>query len=292
MGLKEIELQKFKEGFNQFSAQEIRELFEYVKNLRYNSSAAAPLQMDNTPNGMALSIQQDVGVLAKAKANIADGATGKVVLTDLLFAEIGDEFDAKNFTGSAVTNGDTKLQVGRDPSGAFFFRKTESPAPVICDCQDLSTILECWDFGWLQDLTGGGSIGGTFSIAMTWTLTDLGGTPLTGCNDIAKKLNCEDPCDLAWLLAPQAFTETMEKFPFDGLGNDHVDLTTPWGDIVSYGFGFDPSNFIIINADCGDTSVDLLSIGPVPPAGCPDPTGESAPCIVGDPRPECVIACP
>jgi len=160
-----------------------------------------------------------------------------------------------------------------------------------CDCQALTNVEECWNFAWSQSLNGGGSIGGTFSLHMTWTLTDIGGTPLDGCSEIITRLNCEDPCDFAWLLAPQEVSEFMNKYPFDGAGDDKVDLLTPWGDVVSYGFGFDPSNFIIVNADCGDTSVDLLSISPFPTEGCPDETGDGAPCIPSDTRPVCVTAC-
>jgi len=166
MKLSDIDIAKFKAGFNQFSSEEIRLMFSTLKAMVDNSEAAAPLEMSvNEQEGIRLSLAMDLGILAKAKANIADGATGAVVLTDLLFAEIGDEFDAKNFTGSAVTNGDTKLQIGRDPSGQPFFRKTEGTA--VCgpgDCPDscVGSPL-CFDVSW--SIFGGSS--GLFTVPVT-----------------------------------------------------------------------------------------------------------------------------
>ena len=292
MSLNDIDIAKFKEGFNQFSAQEIRTMFSVLKGMVYNSSGTDPINLTvDEQQGIRVSLAQDVGNLVKAKAIIADDATGKVVLTDILFNEIGEEFDAKNLSGNATTNNQTKLVLGQDPGKVFFFRDSEGGGEV-CDCQNALSFEECWNFAWLQELNDMNSIGGGFDVLMKWELTDLAGNLFTSCDDIIQSANCEETCDFAWKLTQDGEpTQTMESHPFTGNGADFVDIVTPWNAIVSYGFGFNPSQFTIVNPDCGDTSVDLFGISPAVNSQCPAPTGEVRPCELFDPRQACIDGC-
>ncbi|MCH7928792.1 MAG: hypothetical protein IID03_12565, partial [Candidatus Dadabacteria bacterium] len=220
---------------------------------------------------------------------IVAGATGNIVETLADLTEKGIQFDAVNF-GPAVSNNDQILW-GVDRIGQPFFRSTIGDGEV-CDCQNALSFEECWNFIWIQELKDFNSIGGGFDILMKWQLTDGFGTPLTSCADIIERANCEDACDFGWILTQEGDPpQTMGKFPFDGLGNDTVNILTPWGDIISYGFNFNPDQFTITNSDCGDTSVDLFGISPAINSECPAPTGEDAPCILSDARQVCIDGC-
>lgn len=182
-----------------------------------------------------------------------------------------------------------KDKVGRSNSAS----EEEIVEPEICDCQNALSFEECWSFAWIQNLNIEGAIGGGFDVLMKWELTDGGGTPLTNCADIIARANCEDPCDFGWILTQDGEApQPMQKFPFDGTGNDTVNIVTPWGDIVSYGFGFDIGQFTIINIDCGDIGVNIFEISPAINNECPDFTGEEAPCLASDdPRQVCIDGC-
>jgi hypothetical protein len=151
MSLNDIDISKFVEGFRQFSAEEIRTLFNVLKAIVYNSGGTSPIQLSvNEQTGIQASLAQDVGNLVKAKAVIADGGTGKVVRTDVLFNEIGEQFDAVNLSGSATTNNQTKLVLGQDPGKGFFFRDSQGggATPASCNCDVCANA--CWEIQWGQ----------------------------------------------------------------------------------------------------------------------------------------------
>ena len=234
-------------------------------------------------------LQPISNIPGKAKSAIVAGATGSIVETLADLTEKGMQFDAVNF-GPAVSNNDQILW-GVDQEGTAFFRSTVGDGEV-CDCQNALSFEECWSFTWFQELNDMNSIGGGFDILMKWELTDSAGNLLTSCADIIERANCVDVCDFGWILTQDGgVPQNMVKFPFDGFGADKVDIETPWGAVVFYGFGFNPGRFTIINTDCGDVGVDIFSISPAINSQCPDPTGEGAPCELFDPRQACIDGC-
>ena len=151
-----------------------------------------------------------------------------------------------------------------------------------CDCQDALDFEECWSLGWFQDLTGGGSIGGTFELSAGWRLvTDIGHNPVTGCDQLRTIIpgNCGD---FIWELtlagsAPVFVTE----YPWNGV--DPISIHTPWGDDIAK-----PPGTII--TDCGNGSVDVFSMNPPTPGDdCNEVTGDPGPCTIGDPRTQCDV---